>query len=298
MGMKSIYGYEGRLRGLQSEMAEDRHPIVQLGAGSAAVELALMERAFEDSEPNDAFSLRKKILDRAMGHFSEASESIVSLFRRPNLDARRRQQLTILRTRAQQSVAYQPLMEVVAARYSGCELDKKLVQQRVQETKTNLLPMAESLLRRYNNHAVVGLTSETACGLVGNADEPRKYFIFPSSLRHDHHPRASARSNYIAATAEGKHRKVPVQVKTTRNLQGNETETTRLLVVRGLRDLVLTPGGKVDDTLRAFIDITEGRATPETEHRYAVLGRALTQRLDTLDAQRRVREAKLGHHDA
>lgn len=284
-------------------MAESSHGLVLYAAGWAAAELTIHPGKTRHTlvEQRRELNKRRTSLNLAKERWLRAADLLPNL-RRAQSTQGRAVQIQQIEVQLTHALAHTPNMEIIAAQMCNLSLDSEEREARLQKTRENSVAVAKFLLSSppppgEGRRGYLGLMSE-ACGLVGQADDnPRRYVFMPSSFRRAHHRFPEVRSSCLAMPLGQRYGDVGLQVLTAARGRGGPATNGQYLVIEAACDLVV-PGTSVSQTLYNFVDMAEGRARPDVEPRFVAIGRILTMQIDEVAAIRRHAEEGRGLQDA
>jgi hypothetical protein len=281
----------GTFRELSDLMGSSDHPIVQYAAGWAAAEAA----TFRDTKVGRGFGrlpARRDMLEQAEAHWREASRQMPGL-REAQTSEGRALEVRDIEVRLAQSLAYLPLMDVVASWMSRSSLNKRKTETRLQEVRSSALDLGALTLGLPENTvqercSKSGLMSEMAFALVSQVDGLQGYLTLPASFRQENNRFSAMRADFVAITARPSHQKTLVQVKSGSRPPG-VVDPLDMIYFYAKDDLTIEGGRRAQDTVNAFIQWEAGLAADDTASSLRGLGRVMTRRLDDFQAKRAAR---------
>lgn len=276
-----------RLAEHHEAMADSAHPIVQLGAGWAAMELA----TYRDSAGRPSVDFKERC-----AALSEASKSWSKVDLAPFIEAqpsvKRELDATVLGLRMKLAIGSLPAANVVAHWLADEPLDFPTVQHNMQQARLNTAEAAravKSMRTRvewaHHDRAEIqrerssrsGLATNYAFSLAVNSDQLHRYVSLPASLRRENHQNERSRVSALAVNAEQPHRRTRVDIKTEtpRRPAGGYT-----LQIVGDTHLVTTPQHRAHDTLEALIDQETGKTSEYQQLTLDIMIERLVQKID------------------
>jgi hypothetical protein len=267
----------GHLAAHHEAMADSEHPIVLLGAGWAAMELA----TFRDTPRRQPIPL-----DRRLEAMEQARETWRNIDFEPFIDAQPTEAKQLdaqsLKMRMKHALGSMSAVEVSAHWLADSPLDTPALQHKMRESQLDMaetarvvksLPTATDLERRQR----AGLVANMTYDMTVNNDQLHRYVSLPASVRLNHHPNPLRQADAITISADTPHRKTIVDIK-----PDDRPRLFRPNIFQVIADdhLAIVPRQRAHTSLEALIKQGEGTLDEYSQLMLSVMTERLIRRLD------------------